>query len=263
MPLITVASPKGGVGKTTLTASLAYALQRMGHPVILIDFDVQNALRLHFASPLGYSQGFVERALTSTNWQQLLVAAPDGVQLLPYGRVDSATRLAFESRVLMDPNFLSDGLSDLLSLPNVIVLADTPPGPSSVLTALVRQADLCLTVLLADAASMVLLPEVESKAFFNVTSGTMCPVRLVLNQVDRRKRLNRDVTAFLQTRCGETLLGMIHRDESLPEALASQQSIFSFDAASAAAHDLDALAHRLLAELEADVRINSRQRQYS
>jgi hypothetical protein len=50
MPLICVCSPKGGVGKTTLTANLAYALARSGSKVLALDFDVQNALRLHFAA---------------------------------------------------------------------------------------------------------------------------------------------------------------------------------------------------------------------
>jgi len=90
-------------------------------------------------------------------------------------------------------------------------------------------------------------------------------VRYVVNQVDRRRRLNRDVSVFLQARCGGALLGMIHRDESLPEALASQQSVFAFDSASAAAHDLDMLAQRLLAALEQQTTpvSDTRQRQYS
>ena len=48
MPLICVCSPKGGVGKTTLAANLAWALARAGSKVLALDFDVQNALRLHF-----------------------------------------------------------------------------------------------------------------------------------------------------------------------------------------------------------------------
>ncbi len=51
MPLICVCSPKGGVGKTTLAANLAWALARAGSKVLALDFDVQNALRLHFGVP--------------------------------------------------------------------------------------------------------------------------------------------------------------------------------------------------------------------
>ncbi|UWN51868.1 Septum site-determining protein MinD [Alcanivorax sp. ALC70] len=48
MALISVDSPKGGVGKTTCAANLAYGIRRLGYRVAVIDFDPQNALRLHF-----------------------------------------------------------------------------------------------------------------------------------------------------------------------------------------------------------------------
>ena len=48
MPAISVCSPKGGVGKTTVVANLAYAFSRAGTKVVVIDFDPQNALRLYF-----------------------------------------------------------------------------------------------------------------------------------------------------------------------------------------------------------------------
>ena len=63
MPLICVCSPKGGVGKTTLAANLAYSLARTGSKVLALDFDVQNALRLHFGVPLNDERGYVAKAL--------------------------------------------------------------------------------------------------------------------------------------------------------------------------------------------------------
>ena len=44
MPVISVCSPKGGVGKTTVVANLAYAFSRAGTKVVVIDFDPQNVL---------------------------------------------------------------------------------------------------------------------------------------------------------------------------------------------------------------------------
>lgn len=52
MPVISVCSPKGGVGKTTVVANLAYAFSRAGTKVVVIDFDPQNALRLYFGMSL-------------------------------------------------------------------------------------------------------------------------------------------------------------------------------------------------------------------
>jgi Mrp family chromosome partitioning ATPase len=65
MPLVCVCSPKGGVGKTTMTANLAYALARAGAKFWLWILMCQNALRLHFGVPLSDSRGYVARAAGS------------------------------------------------------------------------------------------------------------------------------------------------------------------------------------------------------
>ena len=45
MPVIVVANPKGGVGKSTLSTNLAGALAHRGHPVMLGDVDRQHSAR--------------------------------------------------------------------------------------------------------------------------------------------------------------------------------------------------------------------------
>ena len=45
MPVIVVANPKGGVGKSTLATNLAGALARAGHAVMLGDADRQQSAR--------------------------------------------------------------------------------------------------------------------------------------------------------------------------------------------------------------------------
>ncbi|MBB3102543.1 cellulose biosynthesis protein BcsQ [Azomonas macrocytogenes] len=248
MPLICLGSPKGGVGKTMLTANLAFAMQRLGLPVSVIDFDVQNALRLHFGMPLDDPRGYVAQAGQYADWQQFAINTPTGIRLLPYGQADEAQRLQFETRLAEDPMFLAEALQGLLSIPQMVVLADTPPGPSPALNALNRLADIRIAVLLADAASTALIPTIERGSFFSPQDAkSLLPVTYIVNQVDRRRRLNLDSTEFLQSRLGASLLGLVHRDEALAEALAMQVSIFTFDStsASASAYDIDRIAQQL------------------
>ena len=98
MPLICVCSPKGGVGKTTLAANLAYSLARTGSKVLALDFDVQNALRLHFGVPLNDERGYVAKALELHDWSQCVLSAGSNIFVLPYGEVSEAQRQAFLER---------------------------------------------------------------------------------------------------------------------------------------------------------------------
>ena len=69
MNVITVASRKGGAGKTTLTAHLAGYAHALGHRCLVIDADPQgslslcNALRQEEALPLLTAERGIERPL--------------------------------------------------------------------------------------------------------------------------------------------------------------------------------------------------------
>lgn len=65
MRRIAVINQKGGVGKTTTTASLGAALGLAGQRVLLIDLDPQAHLSLHFGSEVGEAQASVYDVLTS------------------------------------------------------------------------------------------------------------------------------------------------------------------------------------------------------
>ena len=58
MPIVCFASPKGGVGKTTLAANIAGRLAQTGQRTLVLDLDPQNALRLHFGIPLSDPAGY-------------------------------------------------------------------------------------------------------------------------------------------------------------------------------------------------------------
>ncbi|CAJ0999914.1 hypothetical protein SODG_003137 [Sodalis praecaptivus] len=62
-----------------------------------------------------------------------------------------------------------------------------------------------------------------------------------------RRNLSRDVSHFFEQRLGDKLLGMIHRDECVPEANASQRSIIEFSPVSAAAFDIELISKKVSA----------------
>lgn len=245
MPLVCVCSPKGGVGKTTLAANLAWGLARAGSKVLAIDFDVQNALRLHFGVPLSDGRGFVARSEELADWSQSILTTGGNIFVLPYGDVTEAQRERFEENLAKDPHFLRRGLDTVLNYPGLVIVADFPPGPSAALKAMYELADMHLVVMLADTASVSLLPHIENNRMTGKPLNNKCGHYFILNQSDNRRSISRDVTAFMQQRLGDNLLGVVQRDENVVEANASQQSVYDFSPASAAAFDIELIGKRV------------------
>ena len=123
MPLICVCSPKGGVGKTTLAANLAYSLARTGSKVLALDFDVQNALRLHFGVPLNDERGYVAKALELHDWSQCVLSAGSNIFVLHYGYVCEGLLLAFVEKLTHNDNFSS------AVCPRCLIIPGLSPSP--------------------------------------------------------------------------------------------------------------------------------------
>src|ERR1700733_8445806 len=135
MTLICFASPKGGVGKTTLAANVANELARGGLRVIALDLDPQNALRLHFGVPLQASAGFTHRLAEKPDWRTCLIEAASGLRLLPYGQSTMNEAIALSVAVGETPSLLRRPVDDILADSNTCLVVDTSPGPSSLLAA--------------------------------------------------------------------------------------------------------------------------------
>ncbi|MCW1830156.1 cellulose biosynthesis protein BcsQ [Enterobacter asburiae] len=245
MPLICVCSPKGGTGITTLTATIAFALAREGNKALALDLDAQNALRIHFGVPVADGRGYAASWKNTSDWSQFVLTAGSNLFVLPYGSVTEIQRLAFEERLMQDEHFLTHGLRALLTCPELIIVADCPSGPSPVLNVLSPVADLHLVTLLADTASVSLLPGTENNGLTGSRLNRNAGHYFLLNQTDSRRQISRDVAAFVTHRLGDKLLGMVHRDESVGEAAASQQSLFDYCPSSAAAYDIAHIAGKV------------------
>jgi len=255
MPLLCLSSPKGGVGKTTLAGSLAWALARLDMRVVALDLDPQNALRLHFGVSLRDDAGLMpvlrRDGASQGAWQTALRRTGSGVWLLPYGGADLAAAMADAAMMAAANNPLTAVLDDILSDPATILIVDTPPGPSTALRAVLPRADLVVTVLLADATSIALLPVVEQGRAFGDWPGIGEPDRhgFVLNQVSPLSRLGQAARTAAARHLGERLLGTVTRDECVAEAIASRSPVMAFAPNSRAAEDLahlaDVLADRL------------------
>jgi cellulose synthase operon protein YhjQ len=250
MTLICFASPKGGVGKTTLAANVANELTLAGLRVIALDLDPQNTLRLHFGIALDDGGGFTHLLAEHPQWRRCLRETPVGVSLLPYGSSGTDDAIVLAAAVAEMPRILLQPIDDILSSPDICLVVDTSPGPSPLLTALLPRIDLLVAVLLVDAASVALIPTVEQGAYSSGQADDSTPaVAFVLNQFDPRTRLGGVIADGATRRLGEQLLGIVYRDEFVAEASAAQKVLAKYAPASKANHDIAAISRAILTRL--------------
>ena len=60
----------------------------------------------------------------------------------------------------------------------------------------------------------------------------------VLNQANGARQLSKDITRVMQDSLGDRLIGVIHEDQAVREALAYDQSVLEYDTHGQAADDL-------------------------
>jgi len=249
---VPVISAKGGSGKTMLAANLAWQMAEAGRRVLAIDLDPQNALRFHLGTgPAHDAFGLTVAARGDCTWAQAVQPARGGVVLLPYGPTDDVQQIAFEQQLAQQPLWLSGALQALRLPAEAIVVIDTPPGPSVYVQQVLRIAHVALMALLSDAGSFATRAIME-RMLDTYARGRAAYVGTgyVVNQVDVGKRLNRDVLASFRHQLGGDLLGVVHLDQAVGEALAATLPVARYAPHSQAAHDLAACARRTLARLQ-------------
>lgn len=226
MNVVSVVSAKGGVGKSTTAANLAVALHQLGHPVLAIDLDPQNGLRYHFSFEAGAGPGLVH---AQAHLESLIEPTPSGVALISYGQCDESSRLDFERRLAQEPSWLAQRLKQLGLADNAVVVLDTPPGPSVYMTQALTAASFGLVVVLPDAGSYVTLPQMKS-LFESYCFGRegFRDYGFVVNQIDQSRVLSRDVVAMLRSSFGDRVVGRIHQDQAISEAMAFGQTVLEY-----------------------------------
>jgi chromosome partitioning protein len=108
MPVIVVANPKGGVGKSTLATNLAGALARSGHAVMLGDVDRQQSSRqwlamrpAHVAPIQGWELSHNEIVRPPKGTTHVVLDTPAG---LHGKRLDAVLRIAHKVLVPLQPS---------------------------------------------------------------------------------------------------------------------------------------------------------------
>ena len=219
---LAVVSLKGGTGRTTVAANLG-ALLAERLRTLMVDLDPQNALGLALGMPVGEGLGLATPELDHTTLGSLLRSHQAAIPYIPFGRQDPDGVAALEQQLRTDSHWLERKLRQLAPSGYDIAVFDTPARQSPWLHQALQIATVVVVVLEACPLSYALLPEVE--AIVNDLSKRPGYRRTfyLLNRVDARRTLSRDVRAAISNIAGPLLVeAVLPDDEHVREAIANR-----------------------------------------
>lgn len=175
--LIAVASGKGGVGKSTLSANLAIALAQMGRATGLVDADIYGPSQPHLMGKEGIQPEAKDK-------QMIPVTGAGGVPFLSMGQLVKPGQ-AVAWRGPMAGNALSQ-LVDAQWVGVRDIIIDLPPGTGDIQLSMVQKHKPMGAVIISTPQDLALIDAMRAISFFDTASvpiiglvenmaGYLCP----------------------------------------------------------------------------------------
>ena len=229
--IIAVIGGKGGIGKTTLTSNLAYALTNLGEEVIAIDANMTTPnLGLHLGIPL--SKKTLHDVLKGTaKLNRVIHPHPYGFKFIPSSISTDALK-GVDAAKLSNVTFNLTGRADY-------ILLDCAAGLGREATSAMAAADEILVVTnpdmpsIADALKTADLAKRMDKDVIGVVVNRHKGKRYELKMSDIKELMELPVIA------------QIPEDMTVSESIAARQPIIDYSPDSPAAVEIDRLAHKL------------------
>jgi cellulose synthase operon protein YhjQ len=249
VPVMAVFSLAGGVGKTSLVASLGRALSSRGERVLLVDTAAYGLLPFFFGARdqrPGMLRTFNPPGVSADAPIQLVTLDPEGQP--PERAADPHQPGNQDQHPLQAPNqdWLAQEVGRYTRSANR-VLIDLPTASGSTTRRVLRLAPVVLVPVLPDMNSVVSVGAIE--AFFRHngigvnTGGKQIMPYYVLNQFDYSLPLHLDVREILREQIGDRLLPFaLRRSPAVSEALAEGMTVMDYAPSAVVAEDYANLA---------------------
>ena len=255
--ILAVMNIKGGVGKTTITGNLAHALGRLGHRVLAVDMDSQcNTTSLLLPGdpprPNTLHDLLAQDDPVRPVRQSVVATRLENVSILPNTPATADLEAPLLEGAPSSYFRLRQSLQDYARRNFAFTLIDNPPTMGTFVLQSLYAADGVILPLKAGSAFSVegllkavrLISRVRAEANPDLTF-----LRLLINQVDRRTSISRDISqeiagAFEADQLFHTTIPM---NTAFELAEARGQTIFEFNPRASGARAFEALAAELLA----------------
>ena len=228
-PVVAVFSLAGGVGKTSLVATLGRALSARGERVLLVDTAPYGLLPFFFGAcdqRPGLLRTFSPPGMSSDAPIQLVTIDPEGLGPDGAGQEALVGEISTHAR----------------GVGRVIVDLATASGATT--RRIMRMAPLVVVPMTPDMNSVVSVSSIDS--FFQHNGGPVgkpSQPYYVLNQFDPSLPLHLDIREVLREQLGDRLLPfVIRRAPAVSEALAEGMTVMDYAPNSTVAEDFGSLA---------------------
>jgi len=242
---ISITSGKGGVGKTTMVANMAYALAQKGNRVLLFDGDMGMAnIDIMFGIKTEFSIMDVLRGEKQIH--EVITPLAPNISLIPGGSgIVELNRLnAFERRSLVDAVSSLDYKYDYL-------LIDTAPGIADNVLYLNSAAQVSAVVITPDPASLAdsyALIKVLNKEYKETKFSIICnQVRDEAEGLSLFNRFSEVVNRFLYI--GLDYWGAVPQDQLFRRSTQNQRLILKHEPNSEPAKNLLKISNKLEAAI--------------
>ncbi|EAA8954672.1 cellulose biosynthesis protein BcsQ [Salmonella enterica subsp. enterica] len=233
MAILGLQGVRGGVGTTSLTAALAWALQILGENVLVIDASPDNLLRMSFNVDFVHQGGWARSLLDGQDWRDTGLRYTSQLDLLPFGQLTAQER--------ENPQAWQETLGEIGSAIQALkasgryswILLDLPYGASPLTGQLVSLCDHTLAIAQVDANCHIRLHQQALPA----------GAHILINDLRIGSQLQDDLyQVWLQSQ-RRLLPIVIHRDEAMAECMASKQPLGEYRSDSLAAEEVLTLAN--------------------
>jgi len=255
VPVLAVFSLAGGVGKTSLVASLGRALSARGERVLLVDTAAYGLLPFFFGARdqrPGQLRTFNPPGASVDAPIQLVTldpeSAPAEVPPLPVNQDPNQSLQqvlhAVQNQAAQSQDWLAQEVTRYSRGVNRILI-DLPTASGSTTRRILRMGPVVLVPVAPDMSSVVSVGAIESFFRHNAVNSNAKPVMpyYVLNQFDYSLPLHLDVREILREQIGDRLLPFaLRRSPAVSEALAEGMTVMDYAPNATVAEDYAHLA---------------------
>lgn len=248
---IAITNQKGGVGKTTTTAALMYALHERGARVLGVDLDPQGNLGFSLGLDIENCTTVYEVLRGATPVEEAILSTESG-DLLASNILLSAAELEFNrpGREFLLRNQLAR-IEDRYDY----IIIDTPPALNTLTVNAYVAAEALIIPMAPEILSLLGVTQIKETVdtVRNCYNSRLKVLGILLNKFSARLMLNREVlemseqiAAQLHTKVFQT---KIRASVSVAEAPAHGESVLSYAPRSKPSQDFQALVDEILQEI--------------